>query len=49
MVSDKDDLFALRMSFPIKKSLSTAALDGIAVLYIMNRLIKAGSPKKVAL
>jgi hypothetical protein len=36
------------MSFPVENNLSTAALEGIAVLNLMNRFIRAGSPKKVA-
>ena len=41
-------LLALRISLPILNSLSTAALDGIGVLYLVKSFIKAGSPKKVA-
>ena len=40
-------LLALRISLPILNSLSTAALDGIGVLYLVKSFIKAASPKKV--
>ena len=41
-------LLALRISLLILNSLSTAALEGIGVLYLVKSFIKAGSPKKVA-
>src|ERR1700759_2740089 len=44
--SDRTTLLALEMSFPMANRSSTAALDGTAMLYLMNRSIKTCSPKK---
>ena len=38
--SERDDLFARKMSFPVENRRSTEALDGIDVLYCTNKLIK---------
>ena len=44
--SDRDDLLALRMSLPIENKRSTAALEGMAVLNLMNKSTNTCSPKK---
>ena len=36
-LSDKDDLLALKISLPIENKRSTAALEGMAVLNLMNK------------
>ena len=46
--SDKVALLSRRMSFPMEKNRSTEALEGTAVLYLMNSLTRAASPKKHA-
>ena len=46
--SDRDDLLALRMSLPIENKRSTAALEGMAVLNLMNKSTNTCSPKKAA-
>ena len=42
--SDSDDRFARKTSFSVEKRRSTAALYGIAMLYLINNSIKTGSP-----
>ncbi|KAG0711256.1 hypothetical protein GWK47_021004 [Chionoecetes opilio] len=46
--SDRDDLLALKMSLPIENKRSTAALEGMAVLNLMNKSTNTCSPKKAA-
>ena len=46
--SDKDDLLALKLSLPIENKRSTAALEGMAVLNLMNKSTNTCSPKKAA-
>ena len=45
---ESDDRFARKTSFPVEKRRSTAALDGIAVLYLINNSIKNDSPRNAA-
>ncbi|KAG0729234.1 Inactive hydroxysteroid dehydrogenase-like protein 1 [Chionoecetes opilio] len=44
--SDRVVLLGLKISLPIENRHSTAALDGIGVLHLLERLIKTHSPKK---
>lgn len=44
--SDNDDLLALKISFAVENKRSTVALEGISVLYSINKSIKICSPRK---
>ena len=46
--SNSDNRLARKTSFPVEKRHSTAALDGIAVLYLITNSIKTGSPRNAA-
>jgi len=47
--SDRVAILALKMSFRIDNRCSTASLDGMAVLNLVNSFISTGSPKKATL
>ena len=46
--SDSEARFGVKMSLTMEKRRSTAALEGIAVLYFINRLMNICSPRNAA-